>query len=328
MDSLYYATPISTNFNGANGSQAFQNYGTSGPKSIVAAGGSPALSTAQSKFGGSSCKFNGTTDFLTFPQINLNSDFTIELWMYLTALPSSSAYASLVKSGVGAPGLVVHNGVVAWLDGSDRCVTAAVSVNTWYHIACCRLNGVINVYLNGVASTSYSAATTYPIYTVGGNTGEYMAGYIDDLRITNGVARYSANFTPPTTAMDTSGSLGINPKAVMSVLKASTSSPLPATSMRKPLSVLFAKDWNFGGKGIVSGTVKTKGTPDYPVSRKVRLFHETTGLLVKETWSDPVTGAYSFPYVRTDYIYTVVSYDHTGVNRAVIANGLKPDVMP
>ena len=62
--------------------------------------------------------------------------------------------------------------------------------------------------------------------------------------------------------------------------------------------------------------------PNLPVQRKVRLIDEFTGLMVREVFSDPVTGAYEFLYVSTDHKYTVVSYDWANNFRAVLADNI------
>jgi len=77
------------------------------------------------------------------------------------------------------------------------------------------------------------------------------------------------------------------------------------------------------GRGRVRGTVKLKGIPDNtPVKRRVRLERERDGLQIRETWSDPVTGAYDFQFIDELQAWTVKSYDHTHDKRAVIADNL------
>lgn len=76
------------------------------------------------------------------------------------------------------------------------------------------------------------------------------------------------------------------------------------------------------GVGRVKGTTKDKGTPNAPVSERVRLYRERDGLLIREIWSTPITGAYSFDYVDEVETYTVISYDHDKSFRAVVADGL------
>jgi hypothetical protein len=81
-----------------------------------------------------------------------------------------------------------------------------VSVGTWSHIAAVRYNGVARVYTNGVSGTPVNCSLNFSDITYPPNIGGYSHapstepynGYIDDLRITKGVARYTANFTPPT----------------------------------------------------------------------------------------------------------------------------------
>ncbi|MDQ0068962.1 hypothetical protein J2W34_000736 [Variovorax boronicumulans] len=76
------------------------------------------------------------------------------------------------------------------------------------------------------------------------------------------------------------------------------------------------------GRGRVQGTTKDKGTPNVPVSERVRLYREQDGLLMRETWSTPGTGAYSFDEIDELQTYTVLSYDHDKAFRAVVADGL------
>lgn len=83
----------------------------------------------------------------------------------------------------------------------------------------------------------------------------------------------------------------------------------------------------WGGRGRVYGTVKVKGTPDYAVYRRVRLFRDRDAVCVGEVWSDPVTGAYEFTNVDERQRYTVISYDHLASFRAVVADNLTPEIM-
>lgn len=80
-----------------------------------------------------------------------------------------------------------------------------------------------------------------------------------------------------------------------------------------------------GGTGLIEGTVKIKGTPDYAVSRRVRLYRDRDGILVGETWSDATTGAYTFDGLDRTQRYTVLALDHTGNFRAVPADNLTPE---
>ena len=76
------------------------------------------------------------------------------------------------------------------------------------------------------------------------------------------------------------------------------------------------------GIGRVRGTVKETGMPNSPVFRRVRLIRERDGMLMREVWSDKVTGAYDFTYIDELQTWTVVSYDHLHNYRAVVADNL------
>lgn len=82
------------------------------------------------------------------------------------------------------------------------------------------------------------------------------------------------------------------------------------------------------GRGRITGTVKEKNTPaNTPLKRRVVLLAMPGSRAIRETWSDPVTGVYEFTEVATDRVYAVVSYDHTGIYRGVVADNLTPELM-
>jgi len=85
------------------------------------------------------------------------------------------------------------------------------------------------------------------------------------------------------------------------------------------------RDIYFGGMGQVVGTVKN--TPATPVRRRVLLIEEGTRAVIRETWSEAATGAYTFGRIAMNTTYTVVSYDHTQAFRAVVADRVVPELM-
>ena len=108
------------------------------------------------------------------------------------------------------------------------------------------------------------------------------------------------------------------------------SAPVPAgqpTAMSVPGPFYRSVDLQDGGTGCVSGTVMVDSTPDYPVWRRLRLFCERDGRLVREVWSDPGTGAYTFDSISLALTYTVVAYDHTGYFNGEIRTGVRADPM-
>jgi len=179
--------------------------------------GNAQISTTQSKFGGSSMYFDGTGDYLVpvgtnTAQFTFPGDFTIELWIYVTNISSYSFIFDGRASGVtsGAWLVDLNGAVIGWGPGSSIVISSSsILANTWYHLAICRSGSSTRMFLNGTQtgstytdSGSYTVGTNRPIIGGSGNSlGSFnFPGYIDDLRITKGAARYTANFTAPTAA--------------------------------------------------------------------------------------------------------------------------------
>lgn len=87
------------------------------------------------------------------------------------------------------------------------------------------------------------------------------------------------------------------------------------------------RDVQDGGTGRVAGTVKEKGSPDFAVYRRVRLFVKASGRLIREAWSNATTGAYSFDNVALGVEYVVLSHDHTGNYNAVVKDSIYAEAM-
>lgn len=96
----------------------------------------------------------------------------------------------------------------------------------------------------------------------------------------------------------------------------------------KLLAVQKSRDYIHGGAGRIDGFVEEKGTPNTPLRRKVRLHRDVDGLMVRETWSDASTGAYTFTDINPAYTYTAIAYDYARNHRAEAADGLVPEVQP
>ena len=173
------------------------------------------LSTTQSKFGGSSIRYpGGLWQYTTVgPQNSLGSgDFTIEFWIWFDAMGSQRP----LSQGTYTTGefLLIFNanGSFDWGEAVTSRVNSgasAVTTGAWYHIAIVRSGLTTSAYVNGsLVGTPYTPATNYNFNAttaifIGGNPttpSQTFTGYIDELRITVGVARYTGNFTPSTSA--------------------------------------------------------------------------------------------------------------------------------
>jgi hypothetical protein len=177
--------------------------------------GNAQISTAQSKWGGASIAFDGTGDYLSSQNVltaNFGSGpFTAELWIYFNnASGTQYALSNYQNNSIGW-GLGISSGNFAfWATGDtpDISTSTPAATGTWYHLAVSGQSGAIRLFLNGtqIGSTftgTPSLDSTLPL-RVGDGQGAAsplpLNGYIDDLRITKGVARYTANFTAPTAA--------------------------------------------------------------------------------------------------------------------------------
>jgi hypothetical protein len=193
--------------NGTNGSTTITDNSPS-PKTVTAVGNAQ-ISTAQSKYGGGSIAFDGNGDQLTTPSNNAfafgTGDFTVEAWAYEIA---RSTYPTVIEIGnhLGAAGIIflTNNGenLAGIYSGGFFAMTATGSLAAWNHYAWVRSGNSIQTFVNGIgggAASFTNNLTNATSITIGGIGGIYdLNGYIDDLRITKGVARYTANFTPPT----------------------------------------------------------------------------------------------------------------------------------
>ena len=175
--------------------------------------GNAQVSTSVTKFGTGSMSFDGTGDWLTAPDsVNLQlgtENFTIEGWVYLNAIGSARGFVSKGTSTTGwSLGATLLNQVVFNFASSSITSTGVLLISTWYFVTVVREGTGSNqtkIYINGTNDGTGTVSTNFNqtnILYVGANRvgGEALNGYIDDLRITKGVARYTANFTPPTAA--------------------------------------------------------------------------------------------------------------------------------
>lgn len=174
--------------------------------------GNAQISTAQSKFGGSSLLLDGAGDYITFPDSNDwhlgTGPFTIEGFFRFTATPTN---AILVTQWPGGWAFWFLSGqLMLRATGDTNSYSWSPTLNQWYHIAIDRdVSNVARIYVDGVmrAKTigytgTLSGSTnvlTIGSLAPGGFPNTYdLNGYVDELRISN-VARYGsdAGFTVP-----------------------------------------------------------------------------------------------------------------------------------
>jgi hypothetical protein len=182
--------------------------------------GNAQISTAQSKFGGSSILFDGTSDGLAGYSnralvLGLR-DFTWEGWVYLNSISGTQAILSQRGAQQSQLFLGVDTAsggqIFAYANGTGspgRMCSVSMPTGQWVHIALVRVGTTVTLYKNGVGGTTATSSQDFISQNVFVGTdnatgGAALNGYIDDLRFTTGVARYTSNFTPPTVAFPTS----------------------------------------------------------------------------------------------------------------------------
>ncbi|ORV92811.1 hypothetical protein AWC11_07355 [Mycobacterium interjectum] len=200
---------------GADGSTRFTD--TSSLAADFTAVNGAVISTAQSKFGGAAASFPNSNSYLT-PTANSSnfafgtSDFTIECWLYLIGTTAGNTAIYDARSAGGIFFYVSSTGQIVYStngggSGTTSIVSSALSFGAWHHVALCRSSGTAQLFIDGVSAGTTADSYTYACTSsttvwIGRNEGDLLSlnGYLDELRITKGYARYTANFTPPTTA--------------------------------------------------------------------------------------------------------------------------------
>jgi hypothetical protein len=222
------AYPSTTNVNTSFASSACSlllNFTNSGiydatAKNVLETVGDAQASTAITpKWGTTSMKFDGTGDYAVSPASPLNAfltgDFTCEFWIYFNALATNQTVMG-TASGFQAGGYqwiqLASNTLTFRMElttGAINVATGTLSTGQWYHMAATRSGTTVRVFVNGVLANSTTTGGSISDSTgnkvVIGNTVELQAtrffnGYLQDVRVTRGYARYTANFTPPTAA--------------------------------------------------------------------------------------------------------------------------------
>lgn len=196
--------------------------------------GTAQLDTARKKFGPASLQTDGTTsDSLTLADdadwAFGSGDFTVESWVNWDVLPASArgviaahwqnasrGWEISITSGgsISFTYYISAGGAGTAVDsGADDGATA----DTWHHVAASRSGNTLRVFLDGVekASADVTGVTIFDssavlnvsaLDSVGNNPmGEGSNAWIDELRITKGVGRYTAGFTPPTAKFPRAG---------------------------------------------------------------------------------------------------------------------------
>ena len=275
-------------FDGTNGATSTSD--SSNGNHTVSFNGGANISTAQSKFGGSShyigggssnwVNIAGSTDF-DFG----TGDFTIECWLYR----NGTSYGFVFETR-GGEDTTSTDGIGLYMGsgGNDEIGVAVNRSNVilinqdhqtndqWQHFAVVREGSTMTLYIDGTArgtgsnSTDFNRSRPFRLGNFHGSSsgGYQFPGYIDDFRVTKGLARYTSNFTPTSAAHLTSAG-DVNKQIVIN-----SDADGVAIGTGGINQARVAKAWvNFNGTGTVAirssynvSSITDNGTGDYDMN--------------------------------------------------------------
>jgi hypothetical protein len=165
--------------------------------------------TISTALGGGAGYFNGIDSVLVINDISLSTqDFTLESWIYLTTYgdqnntifnqgnyDNTGAFLVLIGSATDDRKLIFY------ADNWERFRgTTTIPLNTWTNITVTRESNIYYFFIDGVLEGTHSATYDHnqTPFKIGDGYGgvRYFNGYMDEVRITEGIARYTSNFTP------------------------------------------------------------------------------------------------------------------------------------
>lgn len=218
-------------FSGANDSTDFVD--SSGKGLVTSHVVGAKISTAQSKFGGSSGLFAPTSYIRYTPQagLQMTGDFTIEAQLYplstadmMAASGSSDSNTQIFRLNEGGSGRLSF-----YLNGLQvfSPTAAGITANTWQHVSICRSGSSTRMFVNGtqVGSTNTTWTGSFRIDVIGAffvngsayPLGSYFNGHIDELIVLKRAIR-TANFTAPASPYDGASSASFTPGSVTGIV--------------------------------------------------------------------------------------------------------------
>lgn len=206
-------------FDGVDASTTFTD--SRGP--TWTAGGNAQLDTAQSKYGSASGLFDGSGDFIqtagTSGAVSNtlgSTDFTVEAWVRPVLTGDRTIAAKRASGTSGWAWTIDSTGALrlraningTWSDTRMISATGLITGTTFQHVAWTHNGTAWTLWVDGASVATLTSAggvndSSAQVLRIGSatNAGEnYYSGWIDEFRMTSGVCRYTAPFTPPTAA--------------------------------------------------------------------------------------------------------------------------------
>ena len=215
-------TRVLLHLNGSDGSTTITDDNAGGSAHTWTAAGNARIDTAQSKFGGASGLFDGTGDWVSTPDSTDfalgSSDFTVDCWFNCNLATTVSG----IIAGQRATAAAADTSFIIFKNGSNQiqaraCVgTTSFNVTStttftnlvhtgWHHVAFVRTGNVLKLFIDGIQEGGDVAIAGVVNDSIAalevasdGIGGLPWNGWIDEFRLSVGIARWTSNFTPPT----------------------------------------------------------------------------------------------------------------------------------
>lgn len=323
--------------------------------------GPPVIDKTVSKFGGGSLRLSkNSVSYLKLGKLdslNFRGDFTIEFWLRPSG--QSGPWSGIIKDNSTSTNndytyIMFANAInshgVAWdrriavttknNTGLDRIVsTTQLNYDQWYHIAVSKNSAGIRLFIDGtIEKDYYSNATVTPTTrawqfnrndgTLIGNTlfdsSDYgcLDGWIDDLTVTNGVARYLSNFTPPTEPYEYAKTVPVYIE-IENTSESFVDIPTMYVFLEIPVKHfhgIFSGNYSFEGK-INSVTVE-----GLPARKRVFAFHRKSMIIAGDSWSDS-EGTWKIKNLDETQDYLLMAVDDTKTYEPIAYDWVKPKEM-
>ncbi|MFZ2038530.1 MAG: LamG-like jellyroll fold domain-containing protein [Minisyncoccia bacterium] len=272
-------TKLMLHMNGADNGTTFADSSVS--NHALSYNGNVVTKTATKKYGTASANFDGNGDYLSIPDsddFNFGSgDFTMDFWINFTALPGSDLFMALAtqyQDSTNSLKLELYNnsGTYQWnlieesagVSGANVYVNSpGISTGTWYHVAVVKNGTSFKIFQNGTqCGSTYTNAVAWGNIAAPMLIGKednpswprYFNGYIDEFRISKGIARWTSNFTPDTSEYYSGGNITINPDDTESIYPYTNGEAVILTTEGQKLSLIKSNGkWYDASFGIGGG---------------------------------------------------------------------------
>ena len=217
-------TKILLHMEGSNGGTTFTDENAGGSAHTWTPT-SATTSSTQAKFGTTALSTGAAAGFITAPDstdFTLGSgDFTIDCWFYRSGGDGTNRFLagqadSAATSSTRTCDFYLSSGnvvtTIVWVGATPTSIAGTTTFTAvgWNHAAAVRVGNTLKLFVNGVqeggdvafSGTINDSTNKYGVGALGEYTLFNWNGFIDEFRLSVGVARWTANFTPPTIPYD------------------------------------------------------------------------------------------------------------------------------